>query len=867
MSLDTTDSRGENAVSTAQARTTAAHWRAMAAHRGQAVAVRTPDESITYAHLLAESDRRARAIAAAVDDARVPIAVEVESDVASVISVLAVLCTGHPVILLDPFLPDERRDHILRLSGARRLSPAEITELPDPGVEGPEPGPDDPSILIFTSGSTVKPKGVLYAQRAWVNQAVDGRDFLELAPQDRAAVLLPLSYGAGFECLVMTLLNGATMMLWDVRRRGTTDLRTWLVEQAATTVHSTPSLLRSWLADMTAAGAVDTVRLLSTCGEPVHSDDVATLRRTLMPAGVFCSWSGSSETGNLAFNRFPAQREVPSGVIPVGRPATDKHVRIVGEDGRDLPPGTVGEVVVESAHLALGYFNDPDQTAAKFTALGNGRRRYRTGDLGRFDDDGQLYLLGRRDDAIKVRGYLVEPAEVEAAIRALPWATDVVVTADRAAGRLTAHVAVDPDKWSPSPSEIRQALSASLAPWMIPRDVVVLAELPRNERGKVDRGALPRPPARVIEPMRGLTEANLEILWLDVLALDEVGRAEDFISLGGDSLAAAALLKQVSERWFVDISTAEFAREPTIVGLGRLLDNASRRRVRSEGAGAGTITLLRGGTGVPLFLVSGAGAPAVSLLPLVRELSGDYPVYGLQSHGLERKGRADHTIRAAARRVIADITEVAPHGPFRVGGYSFGGFVALEAAATLAGNGHDCEAVILIDPLFEPELVARIRSGAPRRRFSIARRSTVVRSTPDRSAAPDRFGDDTEPAGPRTLSERLTARWSKLLMGFLVTTAGLIRLPTVTHWSVFWDLSRRMIRRHRPAAYRGSAVLVASSSNTDDQADWEKLVGTLDVVRVTGDHHAMMRTPRVTEVAAAVNAVLEQFSGSDGRGR
>ena len=142
-------------------------------------------------------------------------------------------------------------------------------------------------------------------------------------------------------------------------------------------------------------------------------------------------------------------------------------------------------MVVESAHLALGYFNDPDQTAAKFTALGNGRRRYRTGDLGRFDDDGQLYLLGRRDDAIKVRGYLVEPAEVEAAIRALPWATDVVVTADRAAGRLTAHVAVDPDKWSPSPSEIRQALSASLAPWMIPRDVVVLAELPRNERGRL----------------------------------------------------------------------------------------------------------------------------------------------------------------------------------------------------------------------------------------------------------------------------------------------------------------------------------------------------------------------------------------------
>ena len=848
MSLDTTDSRGENAVSTAQARTTAAHWRAMAAHRGQAVAVRTPDESITYAHLLAESDRRARAIAAAVDDARVPIAVEVESDVASVISVLAVLCTGHPVILLDPFLPDERRDHILRLSGARRLSPAEITELPDPGVEGPEPGPDDPSILIFTSGSTGKPKGVLYAQRAWVNQAVDGRDFLELAPQDRAAVLLPLSYGAGFECLVMTLLNGATMMLWDVRRRGTTDLRTWLVEQAATTVHSTPSLLRSWLADMTAAGAVDTVRLLSTCGEPVHSDDVATLRRTLMPAGVFCSWSGSSETGNLAFNRFPAQREVPSGVIPVGRPATDKHVRIVGEDGRDLPPGTVGEVVVESAHLALGYFNDPDQTAAKFTALGNGRRRYRTGDLGRFDDDGQLYLLGRRDDAIKVRGYLVEPAEVEAAIRALPWATDVVVTADRAAGRLTAHVAVDPDKWSPSPSEIRQALSASLAPWMIPRDVVVLAELPRNERGKVDRAALPPPPPRSPGPLRGLTEADLAQLWQEILGLDEIGRHEDFVSLGGDSLAAVTMLRRVADRWLVDIPTAEFAADPTIAALGALLDDANRVRRRTEGTGS--ITRLRPGTGRPLFIAAGAGSPAASLLPLVRELGGDYPVHGLQAHGLERRGRADRTIRAAAHRAVRDIRTVQPEGPYRLCGYSYGGFVMLETATILAEQGRSCDAVVLLDALFEPELLARV-TGTP-----------VHPTVPsgDRPALPDRAGtgDSAEQAAPPALLARAVLLWNKALMSALVAGAGLLRLPTSVQWTVFWDLGRRLIRRHRPTVYNGCAVIVMASSNPDGTEGWEKLVtGGLTTTRVSGDHHSMMRAPSVEATARALESALE----------
>jgi acyl-CoA synthetase (AMP-forming)/AMP-acid ligase II/thioesterase domain-containing protein/aryl carrier-like protein len=845
----------------AEPATTVARWRAVAGRYADAIAVRSPDGSLTYGAARDRADERGRALAAAVDEPGRPIAVDVESDVDSVLAVLSVLCSGHPVILLDPLLPAERREHILALSGARRFDPASMAALPPSDAPVPEPDPLDPSILVFTSGSTGKPKGLIHSQRGWVNQATDGREFLGLGPGDRMAVLLPISFGAGVDCLVMGLLNGATLLLWDVRRRTTTGLRDWLCAEAATTAHCTPSLLRSWLGDLGTDAALPELRLLSTCGEPVRGADVTRVRRTVMPSGTFCSWSGSSEIGNLAFNLFGPDRAVPDGAVAVGIPAGDKHVRIVDDNGDDVDAGDVGEIVVESGHLASGYHNDPELTAQRFEPIGDGRSRLRTGDLGRFDDSGMLHLLGRRDDAIKVRGYLVEPAEVETALRAIPWTVDAVVSANAERTQLIAHVAVDPSKWTPSPAEVRTALAKTLAPWMIPRDVVIMTDLPRNERGKVDRAALPEPERRgTPEPVRGPTEAALLHLWCDVLGLADVGRDEDFISLGGDSLAAATMLTELRERWLVEISTAEFAAAPTIAALGALLDDAHRDR-----ATAGTISMLRSGVGQPVFLIAGAGSPAASLVPLARRIAGDRPVFGLQAHGLEQRGRADRTIRSAARRAARDIRSVSTHGPYLVGGYSFGAFVALEATTILRDLGEECAQVVLIDPVFEPELLQRVTGGARRSR---SRRSGAER-TPA-AALPDR--GTAEPSDGAATSQPTWQRWwNALAMRGLVATAGMVRLPTTLQWTVFWDLGRQLIRRHRPTLYAGPVTVIRATTNPDDAQVWSRLAtGELTVVTVTGDHHSIMREPRVAETAAAVdhagaNSIVAQTGTGEGR--
>jgi len=847
------------AGSSESAGTVAARWRAIARSGGDSAAIRTPEQSITFAQAAARVDDLARAILDTTPTDN-PVAVEIESDVDSVLSMLAVWCAGRPLVLVDPFLPEDRRANILELSGAHLLTPAtvgQLAPLDQAATPYAEPAPDDPAVLLFTSGSTGTPKGVVLAQRTPVNHARDGRRFMELGPDDRAAVLLPLSFGGGLDALAMSLLNGATMLLWDVRRRTTTGLRDWLSAESATTAHCTPSLLRSWLGELDAEDAVDSLRLLSTCGEPAHRADVELARNTILSRGVFCCWAGASEVGNLAFNLFPPEREVTDGAIPVGLPASDKVVRIVDEDGHDLPPGTTGEVIVESAHIASGYHADPELTAARFTSLPDGRRRYRTGDLGRLDENGELALLGRGDDAIKIRGYLVEPLEVESALRSLPWTTDAVVTADRDEGRLTAHVAVDPLKWSPSPAEIRHELGKTLTPWMIPRDIVVVSEIARNERGKVDRGALPPPPPRPTpERPRGLTEMALHRFWSEILGLEpqSFGRHDDFVELGGDSLAAAKMLSEVQHHLQLEVNTAMLAEAPTIAQFAQRIEAAAKER--SKNATGATLIPLRKGAGDPVFLIAGAGSLATSLTPVVRALSGDRPVYAIQSRGVEKRGRADHSVRAAARRAIADIRSVQPHGPYQIGGYSLGGFIAVEVAARLTRAGETCHPVAVLDSVIDPILAQRLSGSGPNvvQRIGNSLRSLTMTS----ETLPDRTGTDAKkPTGSPV--QRVV---QEIALKALVLTAGLVPLSTPVQWVVFFRLGTKMIRRHRPSPYSGPITVVKARTNTDDPALWGHFTsGKVEFLDIDGDHISMIRAPHATETARAIEEILERAAG------
>lgn len=833
---------------TTTARPMAAHWRAVCIRHPDAIAISTPEASITYAEAAQRVARDAAAITAHVDTTQQPVAVDIESDIDSVIAMLAVIISGHPLVPLDPFLPPERRAAILRLSGASAYSPADIAALATSTEPIADTAGTDPAVLIFTSGSTGRPKGVMLSQQMPGNHAVDGRRFLNLGPGERAAVLLPLSFGGGLDAMSMTLLNGATMMLWDTRRRGSAGLREWLAVANATTVHSTPSLLRSWLGDNAGGDEISSIRLVSTCGEPAHHTDVALVRDNLHSSAAFCVWAGASEVGNLAFNVIPPQQETPAGPLPAGSPASDKQIRILGDDGQDAQIGTVGEVIVESAHMALGYHNDPSMTRQRFDPLDDGRVRYRTGDLGRIDGCGRLQLIGRSDDAIKIRGYLVEPMEVESAIRALHWATDAVVTADRAAARLVAHVAVNSHAFSPSPAEIRKELSKMLASWMVPQEIVVVETIPRTERGKVDRAALPPPPPRgTPESPRGLTERGLQVLWRQILELDTIGRHDDFISLGGDSLAAATMVTEVREHLHVEVTTAMLAEAPTIAEFAKVIDAAGRARSRK--ATGATLVQLRQGVGRPLFLVSGAGSLGASMAPLARTIDTDRPVFAIQSRGIEKRARADRSIRQAAARAVADIRSVQPHGPYDIAGYSLGGFIAVEVAAQLARAGESVAEVVVLDSIIGPVLAKRLQRKHSR--VALHRLSAPVATTQD--VLPERTGQINAPP-PMPLPARIA---QQATLRALVHVSGLVQLPTALQWVVFFNLGTRMIQRHRPSPFTGPIHVLRSRTNTDDGTLWQRFTtGAVRFSDIEAEHTSVIRVPHTATAARVIESSL-----------
>lgn len=816
----------------------------VAAVLGDTIAVESPTGTLTYRQLAARVDAIAAELAA--EESTAPVGVHAEQGADSVAAMLGVAAAGRPCVLLDVQQPVARLAQVVARAGIttllvdeeREASAAELTvasavrPVRPRATAGPAPRRegtlDDAATIVFTSGSTGEPKGVVLRHATMVSTALIGRERFGIGPGDRVSLVLPQAFAAGQELVVMALLNGATLCVQDPRSHSRQELADWLRTSGVTTLHATPSLLRTVLGVLAPDERLPGVRLVTTCGEKVFGSDAAAALTHLGPEGRFVNWLGSSETGMLATYEIRHGDAVPGGLVPAGVPVPTREVTVVGEDGAPLPAGEVGTLVVTSAYLPGGYWRDPAALADRFTRLPDGRTRYRSGDRARVEADGNLVLLGRADDAAKIRGYLVEPADVEAAVRALPAVSDVVVRAvpdDSGEQRLVAWVVPDSAQRTPSAAALRADLGRTLPDYMVPRDVVLVVELPRNERGKVDVRALPAPPPRPDPvPPATPTEARLERIWAEVLRLDEVGREESFTLLGGDSLSVEEMLQRVQEGIGRRLATGDLAEHPTLAAFAALVDQSTADRPTRR---RGSLVRLRPASCRPtVFCIAGAGGAAAFFEPLATGLGPDRGVIALQSHGFENRGLPDWTVTRAARRALRAVEQEAPAAPIALVGHSLGGLVALRVAQMLEQRGRTVSLLTLLDTFLPP-------AAKP-------------------PGAPATMGPISGPASRR----ELWATRARLL------GAGLLPYEPTVRQEVFHQLGARVARFHRPTPWNGSALVYLSDENTDDPGWWEALLpGELDVRRLGTDHLGMLRVPYVSEVAATVRAALDVRQG------
>ncbi len=445
----------------------------------------------------------------------------------------------------------------------------------------------DPLVFMYTSGSTGTPKGVIITHQAELHCAWSKNQIIPLGPKPRAALLSSLSYSAGWGMLFRLILFGGCLCDYSLQRQGLSPLAPWLNSEEITLLMPPITLLRQWYHILETPVHLPNLRYLDLVGAPAGKSDLVQIRNKIMGDYTIILRYGSTEALNIACYAVDSIDALSDGPLPVGHPYPDRQVLLIDEKGRPVSAGEVGEVVVKSPYMSPGYWQNPLLTQAKFATDPQNPTliSYTTGDLGRQDSDGCLYILGRKDSMVKIRGYRVEPTEVERALYTLPTVVGAAVVAhdrpaanqqDMAEKELVAYLVFAPGQEVPL-THLREQLAAILPTYMIPAHFVTVEALPLTPTGKVDRKALPRPEeiqhrsrASVVAP-RTATEQELAALWTALLRVEPIGVHDDFFALGGHSLHVLALFGQITQQYQRAVPLHSFFEKPTIAHLATLL--------------------------------------------------------------------------------------------------------------------------------------------------------------------------------------------------------------------------------------------------------------------------------------------------------
>ncbi|MDQ0457760.1 amino acid adenylation domain-containing protein [Rhizobium paknamense] len=679
------------------------------------VAVRFADRHLTYAELDAASDGLAAKLQeSGIGPGRL-VAVAVPRSEQMVIALLGVLKTGAAYLPLDPADPPARIGIILedakpgavittseaagtlKLDGINTLL---LDKLAD-GLAGSAAAftprkirGDDTAYVIFTSGSTGRPKGVQIPHQALVNFLLSMQDLLKLDTEDRILAVTTIAFDIATLELYLPLLVGAqTVIATRDTVRDPAALAKLLKQSGATIMQATPSLWRALLEDH----AKDVKGLRSLVGGEALPADLA--HRMAALGHPVLNVYGPTET--TVWSTAMPLTGADLDTTPIGKPIWNTRLYVLDRSGQPVPPGVAGELYIGGTGVAKGYLDRPDLTAEKFMPdpfVGKGARMYRTGDMACWRNDGVLEYLGRNDHQIKIRGFRVEPGEIEAALIAQPNIRQAVVILREDPGqgkRLVAYLVLSEAGEIDGP-DLSARLAASLPSHMIPAAYVVMDAIPLNVNGKIDRHALPAPQWKAEEgfvPPRNETEKMIAAIWCDILGLQEVGVHDSFFNLGGDSLAAARMIAAIRSKMKGELAIAAVFEAPTIATLASMVATPASRTNFLD-----TVLPIRDkGNSAPLFCIHPVLGMGWGFYSLLGHVSEDTPIYALQSEGLRDLSSLPQSVEEMAERYVERIRSIQPHGPYHLLGWSFGGLVAHEMARQLKEQGEAVSFLGLLD--------------------------------------------------------------------------------------------------------------------------------------------------------------------------
>jgi amino acid adenylation domain-containing protein len=826
-----------------------------------AIAVVEGSRQLTYRELNSKADQLAAYLSKKGAGPDVPVGICFKRSMDLMVAFLGVLKAGAACVPLDPNYPKERLEYMLSDTKAPLLlredgllpayvsKLAEVIDFPSVwrAIEQESSAPwasgvtsSNLAYIIYTSGSTGTPRGVLLTHAGLVNHHIAAQKLYGLEPSDRVLQFSSISFDISLEEIFPTWIAGATLVL----KTSTTPLNAtgflqWVSEQAVTVLDLPTAywheLVRE-LADFDQPLLPPTLRLVIVGGEKVSPKLLGAWNSLVDGRVRWINTYGPTEASIIVTAYEPSRDSgLASTIVPIGRPVANAEVYLLDPDLNSVQDGMRGELHIGGICLARGYLNHPKLTAEKFIknpfSGDPDARLYKTGDMARYLPSGDIEFLGRSDEQVKVRGFRVEILEVESALTQNPLVHECVIVVREQDGRgkqLVAYI-VPTRKPGPSASELRNFLANRLPDYMIPAVFVTLDSLPLTPNGKVDKRALPEPQCvredwdhSTVAP-RDPLEGQLVKIWESVLGLNPVSVKQNFFELGGHSLLAVRLMHSIEQGFGRRLPITTLLDAPTVEELAALL-----REENWSPAWRSLVPIRGSGTKPPFFCVHGIGGTVLRFHDLAHFLGSDQPFYGLQAQGLDGQRPCHGRIEDMAAHYVSELQIAQSEGPYYLGGYSFGGMVALEMAHQLRARGQQVGLVVLLDTF-----PAGVQSE-----FSLFRNYLTLSLDQQwmhlrRKAR----------ALPRSVRRRI----------------AMIRLPKAL--KKVRNASYDAARIYKPRPYEGSVILFCASekglSSINLESAWKELAPGIEIYEVSGHHGNIVEKPQVQLLATELKFRLE----------
>lgn len=828
------------------------------------IALKTDVSSVSYSHL----NNVANQFAVYFSELGVlpghRVVLECDRSIEFIVAVLGLLKLGAIYVPIDPNYPSERKTLLTKAAAAHlsvngsllsewfsKCDADKKTSNPDRSLDG-----ESPAYIMFTSGSTGEPKGVVVPHRAILRLVLEP-DFMEIRETDVFILSAPTSFDASTLEIWGALLNGTSLAIPPAGVLTLDELASQIETHRVSILWLTAGLFHLMVDEK--LGSLCKLRVLLAGGDVLNPTHVRKALENL-PDTILINGYGPTENTTFTTCHRITEKDLNRPTIPIGRPISGTSVYILDSDGNSLPNGVAGELCTGGLGLALEYLGSKKATQEKFVIHPIGKTNellYHTGDRCRILPNGSVEFLGRIDRQTKIRGFRVEPGEIERAIEDHPGISQcrVVIAGDTADDkRIVACCIGDPTIESALADSVKRKLPKAL----FPSEYRFFESFRLTPNGKIDVKALlsnipssTHNEASLAVMPETETERRMHEIWIQLLGRSDFGITDRFFDIGGHSLLGLRLFSKLKEEFGFTSPLAILFDHPTIQSLSIVVDRSSSRHHEPALNDQHLARLRTDGSSPPIFLVHGGDGGIVFFNPLVKELDGlRCPIYAIESPALMGERLPVTTLEDIIDRYVQIIRRAQPVGPYRIGGYSFGGVVAYELARRLEEDGERAQ-LILFDTS-SPEAERQTRNSI------LGRARVTWQRNPE--IAPF-------PRGLKVLK--------RISYGSLHKVAHWIRLALCEQKRVFGNLTKpedrtfflnelhyRTLAGYKPSGSIHSALLLRATEQSDrcnlpyDYGWHPGLIENLVIEEIETDHVNLFDKDVLPSVAIAIESYL-----------